>query len=245
MEGSPSIDGNHRPKRASRACQRCHSRKVRCDATVNGFPCTNCRLDAVPCQAFLGTRGRRKELARVRALAIANGTGKELLPSRAASRRAGRVPSPGEGTRPAPLAYSQYPFIQPVAMDRLERSKALFIETQECLSLPQKSEVDAFVRHYFLYVHPFAPLFDEAAFCRAYRDARPGSTQISLTVFRAMMFSASCVGAIPYPSDIVSLTADSLSRKKWSRGVVMPLCSMPEMICMKKQRCVEYPPGDR
>lgn len=245
MERSPRIDGSHRPKRASRACQRCHSRKVRCDATVNGFPCTNCRLDAVSCQAFSGTRGRRKELAMARALAIANGTGKELLPSRAASRRAGRAPISEEDTHPVPLAYSQYPFIQPVAMDRLERSKSLLMETQDCLSLPQKSEVDAFIRHYFLYVHPFAPVFDEAAFCWAYRDARPGSTQISLTVFRAMMFSASCVGSIPYLSDIVSLTADSLSQKKWSRGVVMPLCSMPEMICMKKPRCVEYHHGDR
>ncbi|KAJ0419597.1 fungal-specific transcription factor domain-containing protein [Aspergillus carlsbadensis] len=36
-------------KRSRVACDFCHSRKVRCDLTVTGAPCTNCRLDKQSC----------------------------------------------------------------------------------------------------------------------------------------------------------------------------------------------------
>jgi hypothetical protein len=35
--------------RASKACQYCRSRKVRCDWNADGNPCTNCRLDNRDC----------------------------------------------------------------------------------------------------------------------------------------------------------------------------------------------------
>ncbi|KAL2828848.1 fungal-specific transcription factor domain-containing protein [Aspergillus pseudoustus] len=38
-----------RRKRSRVACDFCHSRKVRCDLTVTGAPCTNCRLDQQSC----------------------------------------------------------------------------------------------------------------------------------------------------------------------------------------------------
>ncbi|KAJ4176778.1 hypothetical protein NW759_017500, partial [Fusarium solani] len=36
-------------KRASRACLSCRARKVRCDVSQRGDPCTNCHLDGEPC----------------------------------------------------------------------------------------------------------------------------------------------------------------------------------------------------
>lgn len=36
-------------KRASKACAWCHARKVRCDATTLGRPCTRCRQDDRNC----------------------------------------------------------------------------------------------------------------------------------------------------------------------------------------------------
>lgn len=36
-------------RRASKACQCCRSRKVRCNVVEHGAPCTNCRLDQVEC----------------------------------------------------------------------------------------------------------------------------------------------------------------------------------------------------
>ncbi|KAF2483262.1 fungal-specific transcription factor domain-containing protein, partial [Neohortaea acidophila] len=36
-------------RRAAKACFSCNARKVRCDVTANGAPCTNCRLDEIAC----------------------------------------------------------------------------------------------------------------------------------------------------------------------------------------------------
>lgn len=36
-------------RRASKACQCCRARKVRCNVVEHGPPCTNCRLDEVEC----------------------------------------------------------------------------------------------------------------------------------------------------------------------------------------------------
>lgn len=36
-------------RRASKACQCCRARKVRCNVVEHGAPCTNCRLDEVEC----------------------------------------------------------------------------------------------------------------------------------------------------------------------------------------------------
>jgi hypothetical protein len=45
-------------RRASRACLSCRTRKVRCDVTNRGVPCTNCRLDTVECAITESWRGR-------------------------------------------------------------------------------------------------------------------------------------------------------------------------------------------
>jgi len=58
------LDGNGNPhgrsvkRRASKACQCCRSRKVRCNVTEHGAPCTNCRLDEVEC---IVSESRRKK----------------------------------------------------------------------------------------------------------------------------------------------------------------------------------------
>lgn len=46
-------------RRASKACQCCRARKVRCNVTEHGAPCTNCRLDEVEC---IVSESRRKKL---------------------------------------------------------------------------------------------------------------------------------------------------------------------------------------
>jgi Fungal Zn(2)-Cys(6) binuclear cluster domain len=45
-------------KIASKACQYCRARKVRCNATQDGIPCTNYRLDDLKC--VVRERGRRQ-----------------------------------------------------------------------------------------------------------------------------------------------------------------------------------------
>lgn len=53
--------GSTRPvkRRASKACQCCRSRKVRCDVVESGIPCTNCRLDEVECCVTEGKRRKK------------------------------------------------------------------------------------------------------------------------------------------------------------------------------------------
>jgi hypothetical protein len=48
---SKNNGANGRPvkRRASKACQCCRARKVRCNVVEHGAPCTNCRLDEVEC----------------------------------------------------------------------------------------------------------------------------------------------------------------------------------------------------
>lgn len=57
---SANLPSSGRPvkRRASKACQCCRSRKVRCDVVESGIPCTNCRLDEVEC---LVTEGKRRK----------------------------------------------------------------------------------------------------------------------------------------------------------------------------------------
>ncbi|KAL4866303.1 hypothetical protein BDV12DRAFT_210583 [Aspergillus spectabilis] len=170
MASFPQADGYRRIKRASRACQRCHSRKVRCDATLTGFPCTNFSLDTHPCQAFSGGRDRQKQLSLKRARALAER-------SAVAPQHAG----------PTPVLSKQNHGIETV-----DPAKISFLDAQGCLSLPNTFEVDVFIRHYFLYVHPFTLVLDEVAFWRAYRHSGKGGIEISLFLLRAIIFAASC-----------------------------------------------------
>lgn len=62
------IDGNTTgrsvKRRASKACQCCRARKVRCNVTEHGAPCTNCRLDEVEC--IVSESRRKKSVSKVR-----------------------------------------------------------------------------------------------------------------------------------------------------------------------------------
>jgi hypothetical protein len=57
LDGNPT--GRSVKRRASKACQCCRARKVRCNVTEHGAPCTNCRLDEVEC---IVSESRRKKL---------------------------------------------------------------------------------------------------------------------------------------------------------------------------------------
>lgn len=54
-----SSGGRAVKRRASKACQCCRSRKVRCDVVESGIPCTNCRLDEVECCVTEGKRRKK------------------------------------------------------------------------------------------------------------------------------------------------------------------------------------------
>ncbi|KLJ05857.1 hypothetical protein EMPG_10711 [Blastomyces silverae] len=50
LQQTRTMESSQRPrKRARMACTWCHERKVRCDVSIHGSPCTNCRLDGHEC----------------------------------------------------------------------------------------------------------------------------------------------------------------------------------------------------
>ena len=51
-------------RRASKACQCCRARKVRCNVVEHGAPCTNCRLDEVECIVSESKRKKCVDLLR-------------------------------------------------------------------------------------------------------------------------------------------------------------------------------------
>ncbi|KAL4985139.1 hypothetical protein BDW68DRAFT_199001 [Aspergillus falconensis] len=195
MTTPSDISGYRRIKRASRACQRCHTRKVRCDATVTGFPCTNCRLDSFPCQAFTGGRERRKQLSLVRARALAGESEKQSPPRRARPP----VTQPGV-SHEVQVPFSAYPCIKALDSPESEVDGLPILKLTGCLHLPGRAEVDVLLRHYFLYVHPLFPIIDEAAFWSVYKSPCSGDELIPLCLFRAIIFSASCF----VPADIAN-----------------------------------------
>ncbi|KAL4742357.1 fungal-specific transcription factor domain-containing protein [Aspergillus similis] len=142
---------NARSRRAARACARCHSRKVRCDGSITGFPCTNCRLDARPCILHSGKRDKERQLFKA-----------------IAKERSNAYPSP--------------------APDRINLT---FVKSQMALKVPVQEVLDVFVKHYFLYVHPFLPVVDEAVFWTKYRRLDASAGKISTLLFQTMLFAAS------------------------------------------------------
>lgn len=51
MPSHTTPEARQAKRRSSVACQRCRSRKVRCNIVQNGPPCVNCRLDGAHCVA--------------------------------------------------------------------------------------------------------------------------------------------------------------------------------------------------
>jgi hypothetical protein len=90
--------------------------------------------------------------------------------------------------------FSYYPFLEMDFLSQLSSDSVNILESQQCFRIPTPGILDAFVREYFLHVHPNLPILNEAAFWDLYRlsgPVPPDGSRISLFVFRAMLF-ASC-----------------------------------------------------
>ncbi|KAL5360846.1 fungal-specific transcription factor domain-containing protein [Aspergillus floccosus] len=170
-----------RPKRSSRACERCHRRKVRCDGAINGFPCTNCRLDQYPCtlQPNIRQPSGVKQLFKAPVRDPQRGT---FPPARFRS---------SIGTIAKGSLLFDYPCLDASGLKRLTPETIVLLETHGCLRVPSRHALDALIKRYFLYVHPCLPVLDEAAFWREYRCTNAGGNGISIVLFRAMLFAAS------------------------------------------------------
>jgi len=99
---------------------------------------------------------------------------------------------------PSPkVPYEQYSFLSARGLKSLRFEEQSFLESSGCLHLFEKDLLDAFVRAYFLSVHPTLPLVDSKDFCDIYfsRRRQPSRT-ISLLLFRTLLFAAA---EVQYP----------------------------------------------
>ncbi|KAJ0422953.1 hypothetical protein BJY00DRAFT_310554 [Aspergillus carlsbadensis] len=188
-----------RTRRAPKACSWCHHRKVRCDASIRGCPCTRCRQDGRPeCvlrgklprnfAGFVGAQPGNSDtntinqtnphLERIRALAF-EADGREISSNLSSSTNL-----------PGHVSFTHYPFLELRGMTTLDREDIAFLSSKGCLSIPEESVLDEFVRQYFLHIHPTSPVIDEAEFWRVYRNPAAGK-KISLFVFQAILFAGS------------------------------------------------------
>jgi hypothetical protein len=86
--------------------------------------------------------------------------------------------------------FSTVPFLELKVRSTLDVTDPALLATNGCLSIPSKSLLDEFVRHYFLYVHPSAMLIDEAEFWSMYDSKGNESCKIPLVLFQAMLFAS-------------------------------------------------------
>ncbi|KAL4968581.1 Zn(II)2Cys6 transcription factor [Aspergillus stella-maris] len=161
MSSPPKKEPNARSRRAARACARCHSRKVRCDGSITGFPCTNCRLDGRSCTLHSGKRDKEKQMLRA------------IVKERDIQTTAYPTPTPSTGST-----------------ELHPKPNLTFVKSQMALRVPIQV-LDVFTKHYFLYVHPCLPVVDETVFWRKYRSVDASAGKISTLLFQAMLFAAS------------------------------------------------------
>ncbi|KAL4985594.1 hypothetical protein BDW68DRAFT_198626 [Aspergillus falconensis] len=197
-----------RTRRAPKACSWCHHRKVRCDASIRGCPCTRCRQDGRPeCvlrgkmpRNFTGFIGQSNpsnnqnqdtnsttnpHLERIRALALeADGDGRDLDSSSTSN----------SSSFPGQVSFADYAFLELRALTTLDRADLAFLAAKGCLSVPSQSVLDEFIRQYFLQVHPSSPVVDEAEFWHTYKNPHTAAgkgKKLSLFVFQAVIFAGS------------------------------------------------------
>ncbi|KAL2802337.1 hypothetical protein BJX63DRAFT_118467 [Aspergillus granulosus] len=194
---------NQRPrsKRAPSACEYCHQRKTRCDL-VHVSPCTNCRLDKIPCirrppRKPSSAIGRPR--ARLTTKNIDNSTHSALGLVLTAESNVNFSPEEFPPPNMNRLPFSYYAFLDGTPLGRLHENDIALLESRGCLHLPSRPVTDSLLVHYFLYIHPSLPMLDEKGFWRLYRQPDQCIGQFSLNLFQAMLFAA-----VPFAPEYVA-----------------------------------------
>ncbi|KAJ5143400.1 uncharacterized protein N7515_002187 [Penicillium bovifimosum] len=195
-----------RTRRAPTACSWCHQRKVRCDASILGSPCTRCRQD-----------GRRECVLRAKTKqplssedpappahqnAGPNGIkrARHNMGQPTGQRPSSHIRSPdnfsdSHGTSPPSrcpnVLHTEYSFVDSQQLRSLPSEDLLFLASKDCLTLPGPDAIDEFVEQYFKRIHPSVPVLDEASFWNVYSSNQPSGSKISLFVLQSLLF-ASC-----------------------------------------------------
>lgn len=220
---SGELNQRDRKRRASRACSSCNSRKVRCDVTTRGQPCTGCRIDHYKCEVpARKTRRKRSDKTedplRRRSPASSNGPSSTLLPPPKSTRQS---LSQHEIIHQVP----HYPFLLKFAhvsthsQSSIRSSRSFeasqnsngstsqtpglpnvdppenlaFLRQRGALDLPDSDVVDKMIHYYFHFIHPFFPIIDKSIFLSTNNLMKYDKREPSLLLLQAVLFSASSV----------------------------------------------------
>ncbi|OQE25661.1 hypothetical protein PENFLA_c008G01993 [Penicillium flavigenum] len=193
-----------RTRRSPTACSWCRQRKVRCDASLLGSPCTRCRQDG---RTECNLRAKNPKQYPKSANAVPpthQGLGSNsVITSRHTNLRQSNdhstfVPqlrahgiSLDRGISP-PLSpnvpYTEYAFIELLS---LPSEDVAYLSSNDCLALPGSGALDEFIQVYFRRIHPLVPVLDEAEFWRIYQKNQSTGPKISLLVLQSLLV-ASC-----------------------------------------------------
>ncbi|KAL5041110.1 fungal-specific transcription factor domain-containing protein [Aspergillus fruticulosus] len=188
--------------RASVACAKCRSRKVRCDVARRGPPCLNCDLDHEEC-VVLPNRRTRPAVRRRPSTAFKCPPPRPVSSSSPAedgsqspatsSEPANPAQTPeirrSTTTRPIDIPFQAYGFIKDDFLSRLSQHEICYLDSQSCFRLPVRASWDRLVRIYFRQINPLLPVLDETAFWKQSRGVDCPPT-VSLFVAQAVLFAA-------------------------------------------------------
>lgn len=190
------MGSSHRPRtkasRASVACARCRSRKVRCDVSRRGHPCGNCDIDEEECVVIPRSHSSRVQIGTVvnaedspfpKRLSFPDGQSPHTETED--HYQQARI---GSSKRIVDIAFQAYPFIRSDFFTRLSQDEICYLDSQACFRLPTWTSWNSMIQVYFRHIHPLVPVLDEAKFWEASRGSEPPI--LSLFVAQAIMFAA-------------------------------------------------------
>ncbi|KAK2594743.1 hypothetical protein QQS21_007541 [Conoideocrella luteorostrata] len=216
MVSTTTITVRQLPKatRSLKACRKCHERKVRCDVTKVGPPCSNCRCGKIDCELLDGKRrGRKKrfDLRRNAALNVSNvpsltqahfhshgldidtstpsehpGPESTLARDEAAVSSA----SLNHAASPASDASAGLPcYVKPIPKS-WNKDEIEFLSVKQVFSLPTPSFRNLCLQSYVEWVHFFCPVLDLETFLASI--AQPSlspPTKVSLILLYAVLLT--------------------------------------------------------
>ncbi|KAI1614119.1 hypothetical protein EDD36DRAFT_216730 [Exophiala viscosa] len=204
-------------RRAPKACTLCRNRKVRCDVTRTGTPCSNCSRASAMCCVDSARKRRLEQRPSEHSLPPANlhtfridlpdtsdaindetidtgATDLEPVTPDNILTNATQIhfPEPGEGdvsdVHPSLDEDQLPPYITPLPED-LDHDILQLLRRRGALMLPSQGMIQELLRSFVCYMYPMLPLLDLGSFLGSI-DGTSRDT-ISLVLFQAVLFAGS------------------------------------------------------
>ncbi|KAL2848972.1 hypothetical protein BJX68DRAFT_276164 [Aspergillus pseudodeflectus] len=198
---SPKIEKLNKPprKRSRIACTWCRDRKVRCDASSHGVPCTNCELDQQECVVHSASHILKSSVFQSPRASSRSPLISQTWNGSDAAEAWNTPPLPGCASSTATqfgadsdVFYSFHLFLKLPGFSEIPQEDIQYLNLKGCFRVPSGGTLDEFVRKYFLYVHPCLPIINEAEFWQMYyHQSGVEQTGVTLFTFQAMLFAAS------------------------------------------------------